>query len=130
MARFLPCSTAWCDVSGMPMLTSGECVAQFTLPVAPRYQSRPDPEHAEPLGGKALRRLYPPPLAPGFGARVRRAREEACMPVGALAHETGIDVTVPLDFERETREPTHGQLRRIAAEVGANYDELRVGCPW
>jgi hypothetical protein len=53
----------------MPLLTPEECIAQFELPVAPCYQSRPDPEHAEPLAGKALRLLYPPPLDPGLGDR-------------------------------------------------------------
>lgn len=108
----------------MPLLSPEECVAQFELPVAPCCQARPDPELAEPLEGEALERLYLPLVAPGFGDRLRRAREEACMPIGALAYETYIHATELLDFEREAREPTPGQFRRIASELGTTFEAL------
>jgi len=61
----------------MAILSPAECIALFELPVAPCYQARPDPEHAEPLAGEALRRLYPPRPAPEVGAAFQAMFEDA-----------------------------------------------------
>ena len=46
-----------------------------------------------------------------IGDRIRRAREEVSVPIGALAYETHIDVIVLLAFERATKRSISASAR-------------------